>query len=156
MPRRSSTLANLTGTALTREIDSKYDHVKLVSSWINEIVAVSEEDIPALAAMLEEAKDFTGITVVAGEVANWDAANKVLTVPTVKGDTGNDGIDGNSAYEDAVAEGYVGTRAQWLVSLRGTNGTNGVNGTNGGTPIVEFSYDSATGNLQYEITGYTV
>ena len=156
MPRRSSTLANLTGTALTREIESKYDNVKLVASWIDEIVAVSEEDIPALATMLEEAKDFTGITVVPGTVASWDAEHKILTVPTVKGDKGNAGVDGNSAYEDAVAEGYVGTRAQWLVSLRGANGTNGVNGANGVTPIVEFSYDSATGNLQYEITGYTV
>lgn len=35
------------------------------------------------------------------------------------------------AYDIAVSEGFVGTRQQWLESLRGTNGTNGVNGVDG-------------------------
>lgn len=38
---------------------------------------------------------------------------------------------GKSAYEVAVDNGYVGTEAQWLLSLKGTNGINGTNGTNG-------------------------
>ncbi len=32
---------------------------------------------------------------------------------------GTDGIDGASAYEVAVANGFVGTEAQWLASLKG-------------------------------------
>ena len=41
-----------------------------------------------------------------------------------------DGIDGDSAYDQAVANGFVGTEVQWIASLNGSNGTNG---TSGGT-----------------------
>lgn len=59
------------------------------------------------------------------------------------GTNGNDGADGDnglSAYEVAVANGFVGTESQWLLSLvgpqgetgpAGTNGTNGLNGSDG-------------------------
>lgn len=40
-------------------------------------------------------------------------------------------LNGLSAYEVAVAEGFVGTRPQWLASLKGKDGTNGTNGTDG-------------------------
>jgi len=46
-------------------------------------------------------------------------------VPTVKGDDGEpgaDGEDGESAYEIAVDEGYVGTKEEWLSSLKGDDG----------------------------------
>lgn len=49
-------------------------------------------------------------------------------VPTVKGDTGEPGADGNdgkSAYEIAVDEGYVGTEEEWLASLHGADGEDG-------------------------------
>lgn len=41
------------------------------------------------------------------------------------------GTNGKSAYEIAVAQGYVGSEAAWLISLKGKDGTNGTNGTNG-------------------------
>lgn len=44
------------------------------------------------------------------------------------GDTGPAGQDGDSAYEIAAANGFVGTEAQWLASLEGTDGTDGVDG----------------------------
>lgn len=62
------------------------------------------------------------------------------------GADGVDGLDGDSAYEIAVANGFVGTEAQWLASLvgpegpegpqgiqgpAGTNGTNGADGADG-------------------------
>lgn len=40
-------------------------------------------------------------------------------------------LNGLSAYEVAVAEGFEGTRPEWLASLKGKDGTNGTNGTNG-------------------------
>lgn len=40
------------------------------------------------------------------------------------GKDGKDGLDGKSAYEIAVAEGFQGTEAQWLVSLKGKDGVN--------------------------------
>lgn len=52
-------------------------------------------------------------------------------------------VQGKSAYEIAVENGFEGTPAEWLESLKGANGrdgTNGTNGTNGaaagfGTPV---------------------
>ena len=40
-------------------------------------------------------------------------------------------LTGKSAYEVAVDEGFVGTQAEWLASLKGEPGVNGTNGTNG-------------------------
>ena len=81
---RSTTLLNVGASAIEREIGSKYDVVKAVSEYLIEIEQLATEDIGALIASLNEAKDFTGITVVGGTTAGWDAVNKVLTVPTVK------------------------------------------------------------------------
>ena len=44
------------------------------------------------------------------------------------------GMNGKSAYEIAVENGFTGTRDEWLNSMKGTDGidgTNGVNGANG-------------------------
>ncbi|ABY63059.1 tail fiber protein [Pseudomonas phage 201phi2-1] len=41
------------------------------------------------------------------------------------------GSDGKSAYQIAVDNGFTGTEAEWLLSLKGTNGTNGTDGTDG-------------------------
>lgn len=41
------------------------------------------------------------------------------------------GADGLSAYEVALANGFVGTEVAWLASLVGADGANGTNGTNG-------------------------
>lgn len=46
-------------------------------------------------------------------------------LPGAKGDTGERGKDGKSAYEIAVAHGFVGDEAQWLESLKGRNGERG-------------------------------
>ena len=60
-----------------------------------------------------------------------------VTVTNAEGSTVYDlaeatqGHDGKSAYEIAVENGFVGTQAQWLESLKGEPGTNGTNGTNG-------------------------
>lgn len=44
---------------------------------------------------------------------------------------GERGQDGKSAYEVAVANGYVGNEAQWLASLKGRDGEPGRDGRNG-------------------------
>lgn len=46
-------------------------------------------------------------------------------VGTIKGEKG---ADGKSAYEVAVANGYTGTQAQWLASLKGADGAPGKDG----------------------------
>lgn len=41
------------------------------------------------------------------------------------GAPGANGIDGKSAYQVAVANGYFGTESQWLISLKGADGAPG-------------------------------
>lgn len=63
--------------------------------------------------------------------------------PGAKGDPGNPGAagaDGQSAYEVAVANGFVGSQAAWLASLQGPQGDPGTGG--GGRPI---PYDDPIG-----------
>jgi len=45
---------------------------------------------------------------------------------------GYGGIQGESAYEIAVNNGFTGTEVQWLASLNGADGADGVDGADGG------------------------
>lgn len=47
------------------------------------------------------------------------------------GAPGADGADGQSAYQIAVALGYIGSEAQWLASLQGPQGPQGPAGADG-------------------------
>lgn len=51
----------------------------------------------------------------------------------VDGQPGRDGVNGKSAYQIAVDNGFRGSVAQWLESLKGTPGQSGVPGIVGGT-----------------------
>ena len=106
MSRRGTSLNNLSGTAVSREIDSKYDVIKLVSGHLVAIEAVATEDLAALTAALNEAKDFTGITVVVGETAGWDPVTKVLTVTSEKGDKGDEGERGTDGVNNYIHVRY--------------------------------------------------
>jgi integrin beta 8 len=57
-----------------------------------------------------------------------DIINGVISATGASGQAGQDGL---SAYEVAVANGFVGNEAAWLASLKGSDGANGINGTNG-------------------------
>lgn len=65
------------------------------------------------------------------------------------GQDGTNGVDGKSAYEIAVANGFVGTEIDWLASLQATDGTNGTNGTDGtdGTNGVGVPTGGTTGQV---------
>ena len=148
MPTRSSSLQNSTLTALAREIDSQYDAVKTVSDNIDAVVAVASEDLDALVTALNQAKDFTGITVVTGASASWDPNTKVLTVPTVKGDKGDKGDTGVTGTQGI--QGLQGIKGD--PGRKGDIGPAGMNGTIGKTPEISISYNEATGNLEYTVT----
>ena len=64
-------------------------------------------------------------------------------------------INGKSAYEIAVEEGFTGTEEEWLESLHGQdgkNGTDGKDGVDGYTPIKGKDYfDGEDGHSAYEI-----
>lgn len=69
-------------------------------------------------------------------------------LPRVKGDTGERGHDGKSAYEIAVANGYVGSEEAWLYSLKGRDGSPGRDGRNGLS-----AYELADGELLFGTVG---
>lgn len=54
---------------------------------------------------------------------NWDKIDEAI------GNIQND--HGKSAYEVAIDNGFIGTEAQWLASLKGQDGTNGAKGEKG-------------------------
>ena len=78
-------------------------------------------------------------------------------LPGPKGDTGDTGQQGltgpsgDDAYEVAVSEGFVGTRAQWLASLVGPQGPQGETGPAGTTSWTGIT-DKPTTLAGYGIT----
>jgi hypothetical protein len=59
------------------------------------------------------------------------------------GPAGSAGADGDSAYEVAVANGFVGTESAWLASLVGATGATGSTGATGATGSAGADGDSA-------------
>ena len=59
----------------------------------------------------------------------------------VNGQDGVNGKDGKSAYQVAVDNGFLGTEAEWLESLKGVNGQDGQDGAEG-----KSAYDLAVEN----------
>ena len=58
-------------------------------------------------------------------------SEEVGNVKGPKGDTGEVGNNGLSAYEIAVKNGYIGTEPEWLSSLKGDTGETGATGPQG-------------------------
>lgn len=65
------------------------------------------------------------------------------------GSPGPAGANGLSAYEMALANGFVGTEADWLASLVGPQGDNGANGADGVDGA--DGLDGASGQSAYEL-----
>lgn len=53
-----------------------------------------------------------------------------------QGDPGADGADGDSAYQVAVTNGFIGTEAEWLDSLIGAQGPQGEPGISGAAAVL--------------------
>lgn len=71
------------------------------------------------------------------------------------GAPGADGQDGASAYEVAVAQGFVGTEPEWLASLVGPAGADGADGTNGvdGVDGREVELQKSATHVQWRYVG---
>lgn len=90
--------------------------------------------------ILNSAVAYTSSVQPLNDSANWIE----FEAPAgANGTDGADGADGQSAYQIAVANGFVGTEIQWLASLVGADGADGTNGTNG--------TDGIDGKSAYEI-----
>ena len=59
---------------------------------------------------------------------------------------------GQSAYDAAVLAGFVGTQAQWILSLNGTDGETGAAGTRAAVTYVLAGYESLTSAAQSDAT----
>lgn len=92
---RSSTIAQLLLSVSKPEMDSLYEVLTQVLEYKEEIELLANIDLTSIADTITEAMDFEGITVVSGDTAEWDPKTKVLTIPTVKGDTGEIGPKGD-------------------------------------------------------------
>ena len=81
-----------------------------------------------------------------GTVATKKLVGTISSPASIKGGVGTVyGKDGKSAYDIAVQEGFEGTEAEWLESLKGEKGDKGT------PPSFSFRYDEATGGLYYEV-----
>lgn len=99
---------------------------------------------------------------------NWFQVNSVAGADGADGADGAPGAPGApgaSAYQIAVANGFVGTEVQWLASLEGADGTNGTNGADGaqgisgdGAPVsVSLAADQAFSTTSLaDVTGATL
>ena len=81
----------------------------------------------------------TGATVSVTDATGTTTAELHNGTKGDKGDTGSRGADGKSAYEVALQNGFTGTEADWLESLKGQKGDIGEPGAAGakgdaGTP----------------------
>lgn len=86
------------------------------------------------------------------EVTPGGVAISAAGTAGVNGTNGVDGLDGApgmSAYQLAVSQGYVGTLADWLLSLIGADGVDGVDGI-AGTNGVD-GVDGVDGLSAYEV-----
>ena len=66
-----------------------------------------------------------------GDVLTLQADGTYLPETLAAGPAGADGADGSSAYEIAVADGFVGDETAWLASLVGPQGDAGPQGIQG-------------------------
>ena len=135
MTRRSSSL-NGTDSGISREIGTQYANVKLVADNMAAVTELASQDLSQIVEDIDDILDFENMTVVGGDEPGWDYENKILTVPTVKGDTGEAGNDLTITSITALPGGAF----QWnfsdgtvyvTPSLKGNKGDTGDTGATG-------------------------
>lgn len=156
MSRRSSITGGF-GSGMFENINTNIGSVVTVADNIDSIKQLM--DMPGFEDLLigiRETLDFTGITVVSGEAASWNPDTKVLTIPTVKGDKGDNLTmssvvdNGDNTFTWGFSDGTVFTTPD----LRGVKGDTGVQGPKGdkgerGDDGVPVTLTSITDNGNY-------
>ena len=107
---------------------------------------MSGGDLINAAISTEELEVSATITTEEPEIAATLSDLRYLVFQGMKGDTGD------SAYEEAVALGFVGTEAEWIASLKGEKGDTGDSGavflelkTVSGRQVITYNGEQITG-----------
>lgn len=105
---------------------------------LDNIAVTQEVDLDAIEALANSALQSQTDDQIANEVSVNPVINGNNNVQTVLQDHENridtlesSGVAGASAYEAAVANGFVGTEVEWLASLQGADGADGIEGPQG-------------------------
>jgi hypothetical protein len=94
------------------------------------VVEVPDDAFPVTISTVDSVEVIaTGATGSAEVVFPLPPVSEVLVL-VAKGDPGDAGEDGRSAYQVAVDNGFVGNEAAWLASLEGQDGDDGEPGEN--------------------------
>lgn len=112
-------------------------------------VALDNGFVGTEAAWLASLQGEQGIQGIPGNdgADGEDGAQGIQGDPGIDGTDGSDGADGDdglSAYQVAVANGFVGTEAEWLDSLIGPQGDPGADGMDGATGPIGPAGDPAS------------
>lgn len=140
---RSNTIAN-NPPKIVNEVWCMYDEETgdYVSTGVKAI-GDAFTIVKTYSSVAEMQEDYTGEDVKIGQfvmIDTGDVNNPEDSQLYLKGDTewkfisdlsGAQGIQGLSAYQVAVQEGFVGTEEEWLQSLKGDKGDKGDQGTQG-------------------------
>ena len=97
-----------------------YDHKGLIYGIGHAVYTISD---PRALLLKEKARELAVEKGYQGTLEEWLAS--LNGEDGGKGEAGDDGDNGKSAYELAVENGYQGTLEEWLASLKGNTGSNG-------------------------------
>jgi hypothetical protein len=98
-----------------------------------EQVVIDVEGVPTTVVQPKTSGLISKISSATGE-ARLDAS-AIKNLPA-----GSTGLDGESAYEVAVSNGFVGTESEWLTSLIGAQGPQGIQGEDGPAGVGTANY----------------
>lgn len=105
-----------------------------IEYWTNlndvglEMIAIEDFKISREPCNCDESSDVNYTLEFKEETVSYSLS---VAIVNIGGDGSGSGGDGKSAYEIAVENGFVGTEAEWLESLKGADGKDGENGING-------------------------
>lgn len=151
---RSNTIAN-NPPKIVNEVWYAYDEEtgNYVSTGVKAI-GDAFTIVKTYASVAEMQADYTGEDVKIGQfvmIDTGDVNNPEDSQLYLKGDTewkfisdlsGAEGIQGLSAYQVAVQEGFVGTEEEWIQSLKGAKGDKGDKGDTGEGLNIKGALDS--------------
>ena len=105
----------------------KMDEVNFEATWRNLVDNLSFDDGTGVSFGIKESHfDNNGNTIV-----TFTDNSQIVINGGKKGDNGLQGPQGKSAYQVAVASGFVGSESEWLASLKGEKGDQGPKGEPG-------------------------